>query len=405
MNQEQITYVVSQLQAGASREEVAQILRENGYKEELIASLLSEADRQMASNDTITSTESAGVTERSAVTAENVTLPPAFHLFKEALRFTFTRIDLLGWYILTLLSCIIIFAIVTVMVGFLSFAMSGVLGLIPFILLYLCCVLFIFVFPVGALVYSVSHKKTVSYKEGLQYMLHHFWSWSWLVALLWFVLFGVIVVVLLPVGGLVAVTMAVIGSMLDPLVALTLIPLAIFGVGLLVNIVCGLVYVGVAFNKLVFIHEELRGVNALSRSRQLVRGHWWGVLGRLLLPLGLVFVTLFLVQVILGLVTDGSGAGEILSVVIQVIGSLLSIVIFARVTTLLYYSLASNAPAFTPEAPDSKLFYTIFAWLGGLALLAGIILMVLSLQVLMPTFSGGATTAAPALDIPTNPLD
>lgn len=79
--------------------------------------------------------------------------------------------------------------------------------------------------------------------------------------------------------------------------------LAIAG-GLLLLIIPGIIImVWLSFYQFVLISEGEKGLSALSKSREYVRGKWWGVFGRLLV----LFLASYIIQVITRLITDSFG--------------------------------------------------------------------------------------------------
>jgi uncharacterized membrane protein len=111
----------------------------------------------------------------------------------------------------------------------------------------------------------------------------------------------------------------------------------------LLFIIPGIIFaVSYVFAQFVFLFEGLRFTAALKRSRELVKGHWWAVFGRL--------VCMWLVYVVVGIVlsmfgkaggegTQGALAG--LQMIINfLMGPLYVIYVF-----LLYRSLAALKPA------------------------------------------------------------
>lgn len=73
-------------------------------------------------------------------------------------------------------------------------------------------------------------------------------------------------------------------------------------IGSLAFIIPGIIFgVWYCFSMIVFIDEGLKGTAALSRSKELVSGYWWGVFGRM----ALMFIAIFIPLIILNLVTFG----------------------------------------------------------------------------------------------------
>ncbi len=102
-------------------------------------------------------------------------------------------------------------------------------------------------------------------------------------------------------------------------------------VGLILLIIPGII-VGVylAFVSYIFVAEEKRGLEVLRRSRDLVRGHFWQVFGRMLL-LGLLFAVIAIPMSF-----------------IQVVGPVIISLILSPISTIYFYYLYKSLS--TPAA-------------------------------------------------------
>ncbi len=144
----------------------------------------------------------------------------------------------------------------------------------------------------------------------------------------------------------------------------------------------GLIFaVWTSFSYYILVAEDLRGMNILLKSREYVRGHWWGVVGRML-ALGIfIFCGLIPVLIIRNVFT-----GIIDSKLLGTFNSLLNLILAPLTPLFLIYSyeiyrnlreLKGNV-VFEPSI-STRRWWTVFGILGiliaPLSLLATIILI------------------------------
>ncbi len=119
------------------------------------------------------------------------------------------------------------------------------------------------------------------------------------------------------------------------------------------------VYLIIAFSLAfpVLLVEGRGGMDALSRSRELVSGHWWPTFGRLLLA-GLV-ISIFsgIVGAVLGVIARAfvdadSDAGIVISGVVSLLISLVTTPFLAAVILLVYFDLRLRKEGFDPAEGD-----------------------------------------------------
>jgi hypothetical protein len=114
-------------------------------------------------------------------------------------------------------------------------------------------------------------------------------------------------------------------------------------IGLILLIAPG-VWIGTVWSLAIpaLLFERLGVFAAFSRSFELVKGRFWGVLGLLLVSVLIVFA----VSIVLGLVIGGLGAvvtadsevaGAIVNLVATVVSNMISLPVFAAVLTVLYF--------------------------------------------------------------------
>ncbi|HVD40708.1 MAG TPA: hypothetical protein VNC16_06880 [Solirubrobacterales bacterium] len=122
------------------------------------------------------------------------------------------------------------------------------------------------------------------------------------------------------------------------------------GIGFLLLVVPGLYLITIWAVTAPVIVVERRGVfDALGRSRQLVRGSGWPVLGVLVLT----FLITAVVGAALALLANAIADSEILAIVLSVLGTTVTAPIAALVASVLYFRLLEirerEEPASVPE--------------------------------------------------------
>ncbi len=145
-----------------------------------------------------------------------------------------------------------------------------------------------------------------------------------------------------------------------------LVGLVVYG-GALLFIVPGIIVsIATFLSPYAFIKEGKRGMAALLRSRDLIRGRWWIVFGKLLgAAICLLLVLMVLEGVLAGVswMFDNTSAAEaVLSILIQAAGLVISIVLF-RVGLQLYQWLSVLVPI-TQTPPVGAWKYRTLASLG-----------------------------------------
>ncbi|MBA3432179.1 MAG: hypothetical protein H0U16_11965 [Actinobacteria bacterium] len=142
------------------------------------------------------------------------------------------------------------------------------------------------------------------------------------------------------------------GRRLGSLVWVSFLGSLIVGLGFLLLIVPG-IYLGVAFSVAVpvLLMESHRGKSALGRSRDLVRGRWWPVLGTIVLGFILQAIVAAIVQGILqGILLTGAGESLVTTTIVvgfsNVVASILTTPLQAALITVLYLDLRVRKEGF-----------------------------------------------------------
>lgn len=201
-----------------------------------------------------------------------------------------------------------------------------------------------------ALVFALT-KKT-SFSESYRLALRRIWSYGWLTVLSGFVILG----------------------------------------GFFMLVIPGIVFsIWFMFAIYVFAIEGDKGMNALLKSREYVRGYWWPVFGRQIVFV-LAVLAVALVASFIGLaLTGGDKAGS------DIIGDLLTLVVaplIAAYLYVLYGSLKSLKPEVAKKPPQGPRGFFYFSAVWG----------VLGIIVLMVLFTIGALFFSGVLEQPIKPL-
>ena len=131
-------------------------------------------------------------------------------------------------------------------------------------------------------------------------------------------------------------------------VGLSLLMTIILMVGFMLLIIPGIILsVWFAFATYILILENSGIVDSLKRSREYVRGKWWGVFGRLIVMSILIALLAMAISMITVVMPDGSIADAI----VAALSLLLTPVAVAYMYLL--YNEVKTSPTAAPEAPAS----------------------------------------------------
>jgi len=146
--------------------------------------------------------------------------------------------------------------------------------------------------------------------------------------------------------------------------------------GSMLFIIPGIIFsIWFAFSVYVLISEDLRGMNALFRSKQLVVGYWWKVLWKFFLLGIALLVPYILIYIILAFALSANLA----DLVVRVLSALV-ITPFASVFTFLLYEDLKRQKAqvaFEPPKKGTKIKYILVGIIGFLLIPAILISIVL----------------------------
>lgn len=374
MNEEQIKYVVSQLQAGVDRNTLTQVLKENGYADSLISELFAAADSRMDDRVTAVDThflaaDSAEFTNGNYTT--NNDLISFGDLMSQSFRFALSRADLVGWYVLVVIGALLLLFVPMFLLGVTS-TFTGGMSAVEIILIVLMLPVFfcLFIMIAGILQYASIKNERVVFWDGFRYIKNNFWSWVWVNILLGAIAYGAILlpVIVVSLSGLMTVSIGAAAAFVGGILA--------FAVFLLLSV---RLLVFASLHKAVFVEEGLRGLNAFVRSRQLVEGQFGGVLGRLLLVFLVALLTNSTLQILVGVLATLSPVFSIVGILLASLAGIMLWLFIMRATALIYHNLRSEAPAFNQnELKDYRIKFAVVAWLGAaivpIAIFASVIL-------------------------------
>ncbi len=103
-----------------------------------------------------------------------------------------------------------------------------------------------------------------------------------------------------------------------------------------------------SFSQFVLVYENSRGMTALQRSQQLVRGHWWGIFGRLLVLWLVIAITQGVLSSILGLATSNDVIFFFFNLIFSLLVAPFSVLYIAH----LYRDVAGQTAAPTPPTNE-----------------------------------------------------
>jgi len=153
--------------------------------------------------------------------------------------------------------------------------------------------------------------------------------------------------------------------------------LLIFG-GILLFVVPGIIFsIWFAFAMYILVIEGTKGMDALVKSREYVRGSWWGVFGRIALVSIIVWIIVWVFTMIFQ-GSDNEGIGGIMQFIISIILTPFTVIY----TYLMYENLKKNKPDIANATPSasSKRLYSIIAVLGFL-LMVGLLFWVTQMAI------------------------
>ncbi len=243
---------------------------------------------------------------------------------------------------------------------------STAITISPVILLLALVLLFVFT-PVASLVtyyITIRRPEPVSIWVGVSYVWRHFWSLSWVLLLVMVITCGVFCVTMLPFLLLAFVA----GSLVLPLLGWII---AGFGVCLAIGL---LLYTGIllSYTLPVYMQDGRRGLDAVTRSHELVTGKWWAILWR---TSAFMSILTLLLSTVLGVLSV-----FIPPVIESVGGALLQVVTMMYLVVAIadtYHVQCVLRPVDTNRYPIIRRRYKFLAWMGAIvgpvAIIGGIL--------------------------------
>lgn len=315
-NQQLLDYIKQQAQQGKTREEIKQELLRVGWQVRDIEEALNIVDSIRLSDSSVSSSPA----QEANLTPS--TLPGVGDLLRRA--FSAYRVRL-G----TFIGIMFISLIAGLVVSIPSLVISGLGGILFSIILALARIVISFWAQI-ALIFAVKDREEkIGVIESLRRGWHKIIPFAWISILVGFITIG----------------------------------------GYMLFIIPGIIFsIWFAFSTYVLISEDLRGMNALFRNKQLTAGYWWKVLWRffvmgvvMLIPIVLVYMIL-----IVGSLTIFAGPATLALSVISLIIPLL-ITPFVIVFGFLLYEDLKRQKAkvvFEPPKKGTKIKFILIGILG-----------------------------------------
>jgi hypothetical protein len=172
----------------------------------------------------------------------------------------------------------------------------------------------------------------------------------------------------------------------------------VVGGGFMLFLVPGIIVsIYIYFSQYVYALEGMRGMNALLRSRELVRGYWVALAGRLIL-VGFVFMAILIafgavlgtIVAIVGMGAWENSAWELATNLVGQVVNAFATLVGLKIGVELYRALVRVRPAGAVVPTEAKRKYVALAGFGGLFLLAFVALLV----VFLPTTDRPLDSAA-----------
>ena len=325
MSPELIAAVKERIAIGYSQEQIRGELQAAGYEEQVISDVYAIAQKLEAELPVPASSFApAGMagTKYQNQSANSRVLPTISELIQNSWQFLASRMDLAGLLLLTLIAPYIIAFIA--MQGGTSSSFSILAGAVSFISTVLYFV------TLGAILYIVMQypQRRASLSEGFSWISQNFFALFWIFLLSFLTIFGGLLLLIIP--------------------------------GIIVSIY-------IYFAQFVFAAEGTRGLQALLRSRELVRNQGWPLIRKLLGLWAIIFLVYFGIGFVSSFILIASGnegqvdmAVEVLIQVLGVVVTLMSMSIGAQ----LYRVLATQLPVTTQQTSSARTKYIVLAVLG-----------------------------------------
>ncbi len=315
MHPELIAAVKERIELGHSADSIRAELRTAGHSSDVIEQVLNHVQSNPAAEADVSPVN-------PVITPEPFQLSGATTLISEGLSFAKRRLDLV---LLLTVPLVLMLVSEYVITNYASEQQTSLL--LAMIVVTVASLVAYMMFLATALRVTTEEPAQLSLKAGFAWARKHTWGLLWIY----------ILTVLTVYGGLL----------------LLIIP------GIVVSF---LIY----FSQYAFAAEGVTGINALLRSRDLVRGHAWAVVGRLLQITLIVIVVFMAVGIVVGIGSFLIPEGPIAELSIGIIGQFLSAgltIAGLHVGMSMYRSLAA---AYSPDTSTQgkRWMYVGLIWLG-----------------------------------------
>jgi MFS family permease len=312
-------YIRRRLEAGESKEKVVKDLLENEWTKEQVEEGLSTSDAP----EVLKPISGAGNHEREGLPGVHTLLSESFKLYKKGFK-VLAAVSLapyLAMIFLSVLSALLTGKALDMVGLYPSFfpANSGVVVFVALVLIFVATFIIQLWGQTAIFTASVEVEESIGFKGALRKGWKKTFSYWWLGILSGFITLGGILLFVIP-----AIILSVWFSM----------------------------------GGFVLLKEDVKGMNALLKSREYIKGHWWGVLGRIL-AMGVVVGCVLIPIYALEAVAQNQIVNTIASLVFLVIAPVFYIYLY-----LLYKSLVSikGSFEFVPKRITKLVFIALTAF-------------------------------------------
>lgn len=321
MNPELLAAIKERIDLGYSHEQIKGELQAAGYDESTVEAAYAMA--QGGDTQAVSPIPTAG--GHSASLDGTVDLPSATTLLKNGIVSVQTKLN----WVMYLAAPLLVISVLDYLAEHTAYGSSTSFELLGSGVAAIALV--VYVLHLAAVLYVVSQAplKVVGYSEALGWARKHFWRLIWLYVLTFLVVWGGLVLLIIP--------------------------------GIIVGVY-------IYFSQYILAVEEVGGMSALYRSRELVAGNWSKIFGRLVI-IALEFFLIFLflglgIGLASALTTDSDLAEFFLNLGFEVVGAAVSIISLFIGMEVYRYLAAARPIHTTPTVFTGAWKYKTLAFLG-----------------------------------------
>lgn len=369
INEELLNYVNQQLKQGVSREEIRSILASHGWRKEDIdeaLSLLASAPKNnsFSAPSPVNPSSTAALSPLTTLPRASDLLKQAWNIYKQNFK-KLIGITFILPIILAAVASVIVFALISLAgssngsflknfpLGFYGTSTAVVVAFIVLLCLLIFAAIIVQLVAQVALLYAIKERNQgIGIKEAYKKAWHKTHSYLWVSFL----------------GGLAAF------------------------LGYIFFIIPGIIlWVWFSLAIVIVVAEELKGTEAVLKSKEYVRGMWWAVFGRLVFLSVIFFVISFVVNIIFAIIFNIIGIPELSNITNTIVNFFLIPLMFAY-----FYVLYENLKSikgniiFAPSQKQKSAL--VFA-----AIVGGLIIPIIIGGIMFLVFSSTRCMKSPTL--------